>query len=394
MRLYARNIRGGIKTWEIMQVDNTHAIILSGLLDGNFVDTTIYHPEIQKEIASRIAKKRKEGYVSLEDLGWNSSDLWKDDSFKGDFLANHLPKYNTDANNNLKPMKCQPFKEKSMQYPAIIQPKLNGLRAVIRWEEWIEGEGMFATKVEGAKIRTKEGLEYVLPHITNQFEKKDFFEDGIEYVFDGELYKHGMPLNEIKASCPMTNSRGTVSTSRNDPSEIEFHIFDLAIPDMPQQSRITKLGELELVRNKIVIVTHDYIYSDKEAYERRDIAISNGYEGIVIRNIHEEYAFGFRPSYIRKFKTHIDSEFLIVDLISKPSDPTLPLFVLKNDINDYTFECNPTGKFEYQRELLIDKEKLIGKYATVRYRERTGTIEQLPFHANVIDIRKTKTSDL
>jgi ATP-dependent DNA ligase len=233
------------------------------------------------------------------------------------YLENNLPKYNTDANNNLKPMKCQPFKEKSMQYPAIIQPKLNGLRAVIRWEEWIEGEGMFATKVEGAKIRTKEGLEYVLPHITNQFEKKDFFEDGIEYVFDGELYKHGMPLNEIKASCPMTNSRGTVSISRNDPSEIEFHIFDLAIPDMPQQSRITKLGELELVRNKIVIVTHDYIYTDKEAYERRDIAISNGYEGIVIRNIHEEYAFGFRPSFIRKFKTHIDSEFLIVDLISK-----------------------------------------------------------------------------
>jgi hypothetical protein len=386
MRLYARNIRGGIKTWEIIQVDDTHAIILSGLLGGNFVDTTIYHPEIQKEIASRIAKKRKEGYVSLEDIKWTPYVNMEIPNY----LENNLPRYNTDANNNLKPMKCQPFKEKSMQYPAIIQPKLNGLRAVIRWEEWIEGEGMFTTKVEGAKIRTKEGLEYVLPHITNQFEKKDFFEDGIEYVFDGELYKHGMPLNEIKASCPMTNSRGTISTSRNDPSEIEFHIFDLAIPDMPQQSRITKLSELELVRNKIVIVTHDYIYTDKEAYERRDIAINNGYEGIVIRNIHEEYAFGFRPSYIRKFKTHIDSEFLIVDLISKPSDPTLPLFVLKNDINDYTFECNPTGKFEYQRELLINKETLVGKYATVRYRERTGTIEQLPFHANVVDIRDKK----
>jgi hypothetical protein len=41
--------------------------------------------------------------------------------------------------------------------------------------------------------------------------------------------------------------------------------------------------------------------------------------------------------------------------------------------------------------LLINKETLIGKYATVRYRERTGTIEQLPFHANVVSIRNIKT---
>jgi hypothetical protein len=43
--------------------------------------------------------------------------------------------------------------------------------------------------------------------------------------------------------------------------------------------------------------------------------------------------------------------------------------------------------------LLINKEILIGKYATVRYRERTGTIEQLPFHANVIDIRVDKNEE-
>jgi hypothetical protein len=93
---------------------------------------------------------------------------------------------------------------------------------------------------------------------------------------------------------------------------------------------------------------------------------------------------------MRKFKTHMDSEFLIVDLIPKPSDSSLPLFILKNDLNDSTFECNPSGNWDYQRELLTNKESIIGKYATVRYRERSG-VKNVPFHANVIDVRETNT---
>ena len=53
------------------------------------------------------------------------------------------------------------------------------LRAVLRWEQWIEGEGMFAENKEGAKLRTKEGLEYVMPHITNGLTKDMFQSDKI-----------------------------------------------------------------------------------------------------------------------------------------------------------------------------------------------------------------------
>jgi hypothetical protein len=391
MRLFARDIKGHIKEWNITLCDDVNsAIIKTGRLQGNLISTIIRHSDIKKEIASRIAKKRKEGYVSFKDLGYKDQIIQKD--FVKIFLDTNLPKCNTDDNNNLKPMKCQKFKEGVIRYPAYAQPKLNGLRCVLRWEQWMNGEGIFAQPMEGAKLRGQEGLEYYMPHITNGVKKEDFIFHDIELVYDGELYCHKskMPLNMIRASCPNYNSRGTLSKPSGDPLEIQFHCFDLAIPDYSQSTRFDLQYASKIYNDQVLYVPHILVTSDAEVLKWRDHWISEGFEGTVIRETDAEYAFGFRPSTIRKCKTHMDSEFLIIDLIPKPTDDTLPLFVLKNDINDETFECNPSGNWDYQRELLKGKENLIGKYATVRYRERTGTNKKLPFHANVIDIRKSK----
>lgn len=389
MKLYARDIKGNIKEYSINQIeDSESAVIRTGRLNGNLIETIIFHPtDIKREIASRIAKKRKEGYVSLKDFG---AYISIHDEHIPNFLEQNLPQYNTDANNNLKPMKCQKFKEGVVKYPAFAQPKLNGLRCVLRWETWTEGEGLFAKEMSGAKLRTKEGLEYYMPHITNYLNKNQFYRDDLELVYDGELYCHKMPLNQIKASCPMINSRGTLSKPSGKPTDISFWIFDLAIPDLTQDIRLKLQTESNIYGTYIGYVHHTIIINDMQAMQARDKWINEGFEGAVIREMDAEYAFGFRPNFIRKFKTHLDSEFLIVDLIPKPSDSSLPLFILKNDINNETFECNPSGSWEYQRDLLRNSHELIGMYATVRYRERTGTEKKLPFHANVIAIRKTK----
>ena len=387
MKLYARDIKGNVKEWSIALIENSNcAKISAGRLGGNLIETIIEHDKINNEIASRIAKKRKEGYVSLKDLGIIG--------YVDEIILNaKLPKCNTDANNNLKPMKCQRFKEGVVKYPAYAQPKLNGLRAVLRWEQWIEGEGMFAENKEGAKLRTKEGLEYVMPHITDSL-TKNWFEtkNNGDIAYDGELYIHGRALNFIKASCPMTNSFGTISRPSGNPLEISFYCFDAAMSDLTQDTRLTVTLLLDSLNHPYIKRVNEVIVnSDEEVLKFRDKYISEGYEGTVVREMNEEYAFGFRPRFIRKFKTHIDSEFLIVDIIPKPSDETLPLFVLKNDINNENFECNPTGDWTDQRLYLANKEDFIGLYATVRYRERTGTDKKLPFHANVIDIRNKKT---
>jgi hypothetical protein len=386
MRLFARDIKGNIKEWNIALLTNTEAKISTGRLNGNLIETIIESPHIEKEIASRIAKKRKEGYVSLDDLKYTPYTNLTINSY----LESNLPIFNTDHNNNLKPMKCQKFQEGKITYPAIAQPKLNGLRCVLRWETNELGEGMFKYKHESAKLRTKEGLEYHMPHITDGLSKHLFVTaDGTDLAYDGELYCHGMGLNKIKASCPMINTRGTLSNPSEDPSNISFHCFDVAIPDVLQYDRLFFREELRN-HNNIHVVGHIFVHSDEEVLAFRDQCIIGGYEGCVVRDIHSEYAFGFRPNFIRKCKKYLDSEFLIIDLIPKPTDDSLPLFILKNDINDETFECNPTGDWTTQREWMEDRLNLIGKWATVKYMERSG-VKKVPFHANVITIRNKKT---
>lgn len=382
-QLFSKDIKDRIKVWSIEKKDNS-IIITYGFLNMNTISTTINYNNIDSEVASRIAKKRKEGYKSLSDLNYdNKEDITI-------FLTRELPKFSTDNNLNLRPMKCQRFQEGKVKYPAFAQPKLNGLRCVLRWETWTEGEGLFKQEMYGAKLRTKEGLEYYMPHITNYLNKNQFYKDDLELVYDGELYCHKMPLNQIKASCPMINSRGTLSNPSGKPTDISFWVFDLAISDLTQDIRIKLQKESSIYGTYIGYVHHTVITNDKEAMQVRDKWIREGFEGAVIREMDAEYAFGFRPNFIRKFKTHMDSEFLIVDIIPKPTDSSLPLFVLKNDINEELFECNPSGNWEYQRDLMHNSHELIGMYATVRYRERTGTEKKLPFHANVISIRKTK----
>jgi hypothetical protein len=392
MRLFARDIKGNIKEWNITLIeDSNSAKISTGRLNGNLIETIIEHDDIKSHVASRIAKKRKEGYVSLKDLGVTDINMSVVKANVSIYLNEHLPLCNTDANNNLKPMKCQKFQEGKISYPAFAQPKLNGLRCVLRWETWIEGEGMFTQELYGAKLRSKEGHEYYMPHITNYLNKDMFYKDDLELVFDGELYCHGMGLNIIKSSCPSYNSRGTLSNPSGNPRDIKFCIFDLAIPDISQDNRLKILSSIPGTK-EILIISYMIVENDEEVLAYRDYCIGKGYEGCVVRERDAEYAFGFRPSFIRKCKTHMDSEFLIIGITPKPSDDTLPLFILKNDINDETFECNPTGDWDIQRDWMNNSHELIGMYATVRYRERSG-VKKVPFHANVMTIRKTKTSE-
>ena len=86
-----------------------------------------------------------------------------------------------------------------------------------------------------------------------------------------------------------------------------------------------------------------------------------------------------------KFKKIDDGKFIIVDIKSEHKRKYLPLFVLRNDINDELFECSINKPQNVQREILINKENYIGKYMFVEFRERSG-IAQVPFHARGINI--------
>ena len=84
-----------------------------------------------------------------------------------------------------------------------------------------------------------------------------------------------------------------------------------------------------------------------------------------------------------KYKKKLDGKFMIVDI--QEDKRGLPIFTLKNDINDETFECTINLSQEEQKKKLNMKQYLIGKTGLVEYRERSG-VKEVPFHAKLITI--------
>lgn len=416
MLLYKLDINHKVLEWFIdVDKDKSPAtiIVYSGLLLGNKIhyisDCTYASPE--DEVNARIRTKQKQGWKSLNELG--VIDPY--DSHKLEAILQKLLSYNyTDINNTLKPQKAVLFVEGKFNYPGALQCKLNGFRATLRWQAMTQGEGLFAVTTERAVLLSKEGDEYVMPHITNGL-TEDMFKltlpDGsiIDLVYDGELYKHGMPLNHYKKSIPIINKQGRVSKASLPPEKLAFWIFDLAIESVPQDKRliykevalikmVTKGKQVQDVQcleyditSTIVNLLHTVVHSDEQSKELAKTFILYGYEGAILRDLTAEYGFGKRWKAMQKIKQWRYTNCIILDVITKQETTinnnkrTYIALSLKNDLNDETFDCTFEGDEDDRIRLVQHRDSYIGRMARVKYRERSG-VKNLPFQATVINI--------
>ena len=136
--LYKRDLTGGLVRWwgrveKVTNSDGTVSLRLAyyyGKVNG--AETSSYSPVIKAkskktdreqaefELNSVYERHKKQGYKSLSDLGISPLDYLTnaDDLFAE--IDKRLPKYNTDANNCVKPMKAQKFAIGKFDYPCIL----------------------------------------------------------------------------------------------------------------------------------------------------------------------------------------------------------------------------------------------------------------------------------
>lgn len=381
---------------------NRFRIIKEGKNIGKRNETTPYEQAL-KEAKSKYKFKLKQGFKEVE----NISLLNNIDKIKT--LSKTLSVNKTDNNDRLKPMKCVKFRKGLMNYPCVLQPKINGVRNTALLVENKDND-LFNDFKKTCKLLSKEGHEYLLPNITNYLPNNLFINN---IVFDGELYVHNEILSNIRKRLPLLHNGILNKASRNS-SSVQFYIFDLSISNTSQIDRLKYKNELlknnsNILRyipklNKFVVignlntplvnVEEIFINSDEEAIKFLHIALNSGFEGVVIRDFDAEYMFGSRKTNISKLKLKVNNEFKIIDIIEKNKDNVriYITFVLQNDINDKTFEATPIGNEKDRLEYLNNKEKYIGSYASVEYYERT--INNLPFHANAITIRPVCDLDI
>lgn len=396
--LYRKNNHGEPCYWCIRKNSNTtievqHGIVLAKAITENFLVTM---KNIDTEIQSRINKKRKEGYKYLYEIKDNIESPVEEGTFNQAlyyFLKAYLPDIRTAADSTMLPMLAKAydnnnnklFKKTDYYYG---QWKINGLRCFISAKE---NQGDLFKPVsldfqsrEGTHWKTLTCLEDYLLEIL----PKDLLYEMInnDFILDGELYLPGHTVNEI--------NHFVKDASCKENKYLQYWCYDIAIQETIQKSRFivrdamigTFIKEFNLTedhlgnKDRFVVLPTYPITNDEDAISSRDRFIDLGFEGLIMRNPDKEYQYGTRNLSMIKFKKSTDGKFVIKDIYPESAKrPDVPIFLLCNDINDAEFEVHLGGNMYYQRQILFNKDKYIGKLMYVEYGERSG-ITRVPFH--------------
>lgn len=396
-KLYKRNAKGDILVWSIAECTDGALIVTHGKLDCKQRPEVI-EPTKKKvsEFESRIKAKRKEGYKSLSDLYDNSpvEESMIEGAALYDYLNTYLPKNNTTSEGFVLPMLAKTLEDnKPFEKIGTMlgQWKINGLRCIVGAEK--DMTDMFKpikltyTSREGTRWSLPWMDDIILPNIKDDL--LDMMVEGIASL-DGELYLPGYSVNDINSFVK--------NPALGQHYLLQYWCYDVCV------EAYTTLKRNNIIRYNIDNVTYAFINSNEQllcneeqfvllpsvpidcisqAIEVRDRFINIGFEGLILRNPNAEYAFGKRNSSMFKYKKKEDGLFEIVDI--KEDKRNLPIFTLKNDINDATFECTLNASHDVQRTYVSIKNTIIGKKGLVEYRERSG-VKNVPFHAKLVKV--------
>lgn len=265
-----------------------------------------------------------------------------------------------------------------------VSDKLDGVRCMAKCTD------------DGIALESRTGQKYSLPHI----EKELLAIMEVGDVLDGEIYKHGEVLQDITSAVKRTDTQKEVdkalrAAARATGQEVEYANEDLInagsihtlrpnlefiVFDLPASSKLfdERVHDLENYATRFKsdgkVKELDYRRVDDESHmkELHLDAVKRGYEGVMLRNSFGVYESGKRSGDLQKYKTFVDSEFLIMDVL--PAKDNGSTFLVRNDLNDLTFNVT-LGDMVQRKHQLDNKYNYIGKYLTVQYQSRyKGTL--------------------
>lgn len=398
--LYKRNAQGKPLVWNASEFAGVITVTY-GLVGGTqHTESIRVTSKKANELQSRVNAKRKEGYKELNELKDSgiSQEVFDSSNIhaKIQYLNTYLPKYSTTSEGFVLPMLAKVLKDNKPfeKYGTMLgQWKINGLRCIIGATD--KSDDLFNPVILTYHSRTGEDWtpkmnwmdEILLPKISKELLDMMIEENA---CLDGELYLPGYSINDIDSFVK--------NTKLENHYKLQYWCYDICCENMSANARsdfrlkninhsiITSSKEWHINNTDQFIVLPTVNISNIEAaISARNHFINIGFEGLILRNPNIEYQFDKRNQAMFKFKKVDDGKFIIVDIKSEHKRKDLPLFVLRNDINEELFECSINKPQDVQREILINKEKYVGKYMFVEYRERSG-VAQVPFHARGIYI--------
>ena len=259
----------------------------------------------------------------------------------------------------IKAMLAHKYNEDKADYPAFIQPKLDGVRC------------LFSAK--GAFSRTGNQFMNVM-HIEKALEP--LFAKYPNIVVDGELYNHGLKDDFEKIISLVRKQKPTVQDIVEASQMTQYHIYDIASMEYATYTdrNLFILAE-SCFKNKYCIqVTPTKLATDfDDAQKYHEKNLKAGYEGSIYRTPSGKYK-GTRSWDLMKFKDFHDAEATIINYeVGKGKrEGTLGKFIMEDEHGN-VFGCPPGKGYDYKgmADLLENIHDYIGQVATFTYFQRT-----------------------
>jgi len=260
---------------------------------------------------------------------------------------------------NIKAMLAHKYNEDKADYPAFIQPKLDGVRCLFT------AKGAFSRA--NNQFMNVEHIEQAL---------KPFFATNPTAILDGELYNHELK-DDFEKIISLVKKRKPTKDDRAEAAElVEYHIYDVASMKIGgYDTRLNYINSISnfrwnhILRRVDTQVAHDS--DDAVKFHAKNLKL--GYEGSIYRSWSGKYK-GTRSWDLMKFKDFHDTEATIVgyEIGKGKRQGTLGKFIMQDD-EGIEFGCPPGKGYDYKdlANMLNNIHDYIGQRATFTYFQRT-----------------------
>jgi ATP-dependent DNA ligase len=317
--------------------------ITEGKNIGKINETSCYEQAVF-EAESKWKKKKSEGMDEMDNIDISKLSIKEnDESSKTDTNTN------TTESKKIFPMLALNFTQRShdINFPCYVQAKLDGVRCIIT----------------NGKMTSRQAKEFKhLEHIKSEL--KD-----CPYILDGELYSDTLTFQEATGLIRKTKvTESDIEKSK----QIKFVVYDIIKPeDYTERLEILK----KYFEGKDFKYTELLKTENCESKEQVKLFhkkyISQGYEGVIIRNKTGHYQESYRSKNLQKYKEFIDDEYKIVGFTDGTGIEKGLIIWTCETKSGSQFQVRPKGTHDERRELYKKGNLFKGKYLTVVYQELT-----------------------
>lgn len=370
--LYKIDTIGRLREWT-MNIDGDKFYAIKGLVEGK-----------KTQDKPTLATPKNVGKAN-ETTGESQARFEAQAKFKKKLDTGYaLTKEKAQFKKYYEPMLALSYKDRKgeLNYPLYSQPKLDGIRCVVRKEDDV----LIGRSRNGKEIEC-------IPHILDSL--KGFFMAYPNAILDGELYNHEYKDNFNKITSLVRKQRPVRSAKMTDKAfakkekeyqkrldeakeSIQYWVYDLPrLNNMVSEKLSFDLRSSEL-KNKLMTNGHIVLVETLEVYSESNLDhiygqyLEQGYEGQMVRK-DASYECKKRSKNLLKRKEFMDAEYRVtgIDIGNGNRTGTAKHLVCYCEKTKQTFNSNIKGSFAYLKEIYDNRKEYIGKLATIKFFQLT-----------------------